>query len=112
MTLLNKTLYGCPDQESFYDVVDALDMQNMDRIETRYREKKGVDKKGTHGFLIFTFIYQHKMLIENKTGPKSCISIWTHLYLNANVAAADVVFSFLFNLILIHQKIKIIWKNI
>ena len=47
MTLINKTLYGCPDQETFYDVVDALDMQNMEKIEARYRDKKGVDKKGT-----------------------------------------------------------------
>ena len=57
MTLINKTLYGCPDQETFYDVVDALDMQNMEKIETRYRDKKGVDKKGMiYDFLVSLLI--------------------------------------------------------
>lgn len=80
MTLINKTLYGIPDQEkfedkkiedywkywkyciyrtylkdTFYDVTDALDMQNMEKIETRYREKKGVENKGTENL---TFISQ------------------------------------------------------
>ena len=45
MTLINKTLYGVPDQDTFYDVTDAIEMQNMDAIQTRYRCKKGADKK-------------------------------------------------------------------
>ena len=80
MTLLNKTLYGCPDQESFYDVVDALDMQNMDRIETRYREKKGVDKKGTHGFLIFHIYLPTQNAYREQNRPKKL-----HKHLNTSL---------------------------
>ena len=47
MTLINKTMYGIPDQDTFYDVADALEMQNIDKIQERYRSKKGLDKKGT-----------------------------------------------------------------
>ena len=35
------------EKDTFYDVTDALDMQNMEKIEARYREKKGVENKGT-----------------------------------------------------------------
>merc|ERR1719223_2118052 len=45
MTLINKTMYGIPDQDTFYDVADALEMQNIDKIQERYRSKKGLDKK-------------------------------------------------------------------
>lgn len=45
MTLINKTLYGIPDEDTFYDVTDALEMQNIEKIEDRYRKKKGLDKK-------------------------------------------------------------------
>ena len=47
MTLINKTLYGVPDQDTFYDVTDAIEMQNMEAIQNRYRTKKGADKKDT-----------------------------------------------------------------
>ena len=47
MTLINKTLYGVPDQDLFYDVTDAIEMQNMEGIQKRYRGK-GADKK-EHG---------------------------------------------------------------
>lgn len=40
MTLINKTMYGIPDQDTFYDVADALEMQNIDKIQERYRSKK------------------------------------------------------------------------
>ena len=47
MTLINKTLYGIPEQDTFYDVTDAIEMQNIDAIVHRYRNKKGAEKKGT-----------------------------------------------------------------
>lgn len=57
MTLINKTLYGVPDQDAFYDVTDAVEMQNMEGIQNRYRGKKGADKKGTESQLIITHIF-------------------------------------------------------
>ena len=45
-------------KDTFYDVTDALDMQNMEKIETRYREKKGVENKGTEN-LTFTQKHNH-----------------------------------------------------
>jgi len=44
------------EQDTFYDVTDALDMQNMEKIETRYREKKGVENKGTFGISHITHL--------------------------------------------------------
>ena len=78
MTLINKTLYGCPDQETFYDVVDALDMQNMEKIETRYRDKKGVDKKGTISDF-FSFDYNLALIFMVNIGEVEAISKWNVL---------------------------------
>lgn len=35
MTLINKTLNGIPDQDTYYDVVDALEEQNMELVLKR-----------------------------------------------------------------------------
>ena len=32
MTLINKTLSNVPDQDTFYDITDALEEQKMDEI--------------------------------------------------------------------------------
>ena len=51
-------IYRTYKKDTFYDVTDALDMQNMEKIETRYREKKGVENKGTEN-LTFTQKHNH-----------------------------------------------------
>lgn len=38
MTLLNKTLNGIPDQDTYYDVVDALEAQEMEDICRRLQQ--------------------------------------------------------------------------
>uniref|UniRef100_A0A8K9XV43 Formin homology 2 domain containing 3b n=1 Tax=Oncorhynchus mykiss TaxID=8022 RepID=A0A8K9XV43_ONCMY len=43
MTLINKTLAGLPDQDSFYDVVDCLEEQGMEAMSQRHRSRKGTD---------------------------------------------------------------------
>ncbi|XP_052817024.1 uncharacterized protein LOC128243349 isoform X3 [Mya arenaria] len=43
MTLINKVLNAVPDQETFYDVTDALEELGMDRITQRYMKRKGAD---------------------------------------------------------------------
>uniref|UniRef100_A0A3P8ZLR1 Formin homology 2 domain containing 3b n=1 Tax=Esox lucius TaxID=8010 RepID=A0A3P8ZLR1_ESOLU len=43
MTLINKTLAGLPDQDSFYDVVDCLEDQGMETMSKRHLGRKGSD---------------------------------------------------------------------
>ncbi|KAL0985506.1 hypothetical protein UPYG_G00157750 [Umbra pygmaea] len=43
MTLINKTLLGLPEQDSFYDVVDCLEEQGMEAISRRHISRKGTD---------------------------------------------------------------------
>uniref|UniRef100_A0AAR2K5C7 Formin homology 2 domain containing 3b n=1 Tax=Pygocentrus nattereri TaxID=42514 RepID=A0AAR2K5C7_PYGNA len=43
MTLINKTLAGLPDQDSFYDVVDCLEEQGIEVIGQRHLNRKGTD---------------------------------------------------------------------
>uniref|UniRef100_A0A663DYD9 Formin homology 2 domain containing 3 n=1 Tax=Aquila chrysaetos chrysaetos TaxID=223781 RepID=A0A663DYD9_AQUCH len=43
MTLVNKTLSGLPDQDSFYDVVDCLEELGIEAISQRHLNKKGTD---------------------------------------------------------------------
>lgn len=44
VTLINKTLAGIPDQETFYEQIESLEMQGMEKIIKSFREKKGVEK--------------------------------------------------------------------
>ena len=67
MTLINKTMYGIPDQDTFYDVADALEMQNIDKIQERYRSKKGLDKKGTESLKSHNTKYDDDFKIANPT---------------------------------------------
>ncbi|XP_068849955.1 FH1/FH2 domain-containing protein 3 isoform X1 [Capricornis sumatraensis] len=43
MTLVNKTLSGLPDQDTFYDVVDCLEELGIAAISQRHLTKKGTD---------------------------------------------------------------------
>uniref|UniRef100_A0A6I8MZF5 Formin homology 2 domain containing 1 n=2 Tax=Ornithorhynchus anatinus TaxID=9258 RepID=A0A6I8MZF5_ORNAN len=43
MTLINKTLAALPDQDSFYDVTDALEQQGMEGIVQRHLGSSGTD---------------------------------------------------------------------
>uniref|UniRef100_A0A8C5FNZ2 Formin homology 2 domain containing 3a n=1 Tax=Gadus morhua TaxID=8049 RepID=A0A8C5FNZ2_GADMO len=43
MTLINKTLAALPDQDSFYDMVDALEEQGMDTVSQRHLGRRGTD---------------------------------------------------------------------
>uniref|UniRef100_A0A672LJR1 Formin homology 2 domain containing 3 n=1 Tax=Sinocyclocheilus grahami TaxID=75366 RepID=A0A672LJR1_SINGR len=43
MTLINKTLAGLPDQDTFYDVVDSLEEQGMEAVAQRHINRKGTD---------------------------------------------------------------------
>uniref|UniRef100_A0A8C6CJI8 Formin homology 2 domain containing 1 n=1 Tax=Moschus moschiferus TaxID=68415 RepID=A0A8C6CJI8_MOSMO len=43
VTLINKTLAALPDQDSFYDVTDALEQQGMEALVQRHLGKAGTD---------------------------------------------------------------------
>uniref|UniRef100_A0A8C7ZMG3 Formin homology 2 domain containing 3b n=1 Tax=Oryzias sinensis TaxID=183150 RepID=A0A8C7ZMG3_9TELE len=43
MTLINKTLAGLPDQDSYYDMVDCLEEQNIETTVQRHLSRKGTD---------------------------------------------------------------------
>ncbi|XP_036604696.1 FH1/FH2 domain-containing protein 1 [Trichosurus vulpecula] len=43
MTLINKTLAALPDQDSFYDVTDALEQQGMEGIVQKHLRSPGTD---------------------------------------------------------------------
>ena len=44
VTLINKTLAGIPDQDTFYDIVDSLEAQGMHRITESFQSKQGIEK--------------------------------------------------------------------
>lgn len=39
MTLINKTLNGIPDQDTYYDQVDAIEEQGIEQVIQKYFEK-------------------------------------------------------------------------
>uniref|UniRef100_A0A665VCN1 Formin homology 2 domain containing 3b n=1 Tax=Echeneis naucrates TaxID=173247 RepID=A0A665VCN1_ECHNA len=43
MTLINKTLAGLPDQDSYYDMVDCLEEQSIEAMAHRHLSRKGTD---------------------------------------------------------------------
>ncbi|XP_016151566.1 PREDICTED: FH1/FH2 domain-containing protein 3 [Ficedula albicollis] len=53
MTLVNKTLSGLPDQDSFYDVVDCLEELGIEAISQRHLNKKGTDLDLVEQFNIY-----------------------------------------------------------
>ncbi|CAL8286659.1 unnamed protein product [Merluccius merluccius] len=53
MTLLNKTLAGLPDQDSYYDVVDSLEEQGLSAVAQRHLSRKGADLDLVEQFNIY-----------------------------------------------------------
>nr|XP_046910731.1 FH1/FH2 domain-containing protein 3-like isoform X5 [Dermatophagoides farinae] len=53
MTLINKTLNGLPDQDTYYDVCDALEEQGIERIIQHYMSKHGTDRDLLQQFRIY-----------------------------------------------------------
>ncbi|NXO80508.1 FHOD3 protein, partial [Sitta europaea] len=62
MTLVNKTLSGLPDQDSFYDVVDCLEELGIEAISQRHLNKKGTDLDLVEQFNIYEILcsLQHR----------------------------------------------------
>ncbi|GAB6032829.1 hypothetical protein CHUAL_012029 [Chamberlinius hualienensis] len=60
MTLINKMLNGVPDQDTFYDVVDSLEEQGMERIVQRYMSKQGSDLDLLQQFQIYEAVLKRE----------------------------------------------------
>ncbi|XP_076826883.1 FH1/FH2 domain-containing protein 3 isoform X4 [Brachyhypopomus gauderio] len=60
MTLINKTLAGLPDQDSFYDVVDCLEEQGIEAITQRHLSRKGTDLDLLEQFNIYEMTLRHE----------------------------------------------------
>ncbi|KAI1886197.1 hypothetical protein AGOR_G00211510 [Albula goreensis] len=60
MTLINKTLAGLPDQDSFYDVVDCLEEQGIEAMAQRHLTRKGTDLDLVEQFNIYEMTLRHE----------------------------------------------------
>ncbi|XP_053115358.1 FH1/FH2 domain-containing protein 3 isoform X9 [Hemicordylus capensis] len=71
MTLVNKTLSGLPDQDSFYDVVDCLEELGIETISQRHLKKKGADLDLVEQFSIYEMTLRHEDGDDNGEAPPS-----------------------------------------
>ncbi|XP_062395767.1 FH1/FH2 domain-containing protein 3 [Sardina pilchardus] len=60
MTLINKTLAGLPDQDSYYDVVDCLEEQGIEAMAHRHLNRKGTDLDLVEQFNIYELNLRHE----------------------------------------------------
>ncbi|XP_070768110.1 FH1/FH2 domain-containing protein 3 [Enoplosus armatus] len=60
MTLINKTLAGLPDQDSFYDMVDCLEEQGIEAMAQRHLSRKGTDLDLVEQFNIYEMTLRHE----------------------------------------------------
>ncbi|XP_039885494.1 FH1/FH2 domain-containing protein 3 isoform X4 [Simochromis diagramma] len=60
MTLINKTLAGLPDQDSYYDMVDCLEEQGIEATAQRHLSRKGTDLDLVEQFNIYEMTLRHE----------------------------------------------------
>ncbi|XP_014239982.1 FH1/FH2 domain-containing protein 3 isoform X3 [Cimex lectularius] len=60
MTLINKTLNGLPDQDMYYDQVDAIEEQGMESIIRMFMAKQGTDLDLLRQFQIYEAVLHHE----------------------------------------------------
>ncbi|KAK2844444.1 hypothetical protein Q5P01_011103 [Channa striata] len=60
MTLVNKTLAGLPDQDSYYDMVDCLEEQGIEAMAQRHLSRKGTDLDLVEQFNIYEATLRHE----------------------------------------------------
>ncbi|XP_039094904.1 FH1/FH2 domain-containing protein 3 isoform X2 [Hyaena hyaena] len=71
MTLVNKTLSGLPDQDSFYDVVDCLEELGIAAVSQRHLNKKGTDLDLVEQLNIYEVALRHEDGDETAEPPPS-----------------------------------------
>ncbi|XP_045901523.1 FH1/FH2 domain-containing protein 3 isoform X1 [Micropterus dolomieu] len=60
MTLINKTLAGLPDQDSYYDMVDCLEEKGIEAMAQRHLSRKGTDLDLVEQFNIYEMTLRHE----------------------------------------------------
>ncbi|XP_059147784.1 FH1/FH2 domain-containing protein 3-like isoform X2 [Physella acuta] len=60
MTLVNKVISAIPDQDTFYDVTDALEELGMDAVTQRHMHKQGADLDLLTQFQIYESALKHE----------------------------------------------------
>ncbi|KAM8870832.1 FH1/FH2 domain-containing protein 3 isoform 2-T2 [Spinachia spinachia] len=60
MTLINKTLAGLPEQDSYYDMVDCLEEQGIEAKAQRHLSRKGTDLDLVEQFNIYELTLRHE----------------------------------------------------
>uniref|UniRef100_A0A671UE26 Formin homology 2 domain containing 3 n=1 Tax=Sparus aurata TaxID=8175 RepID=A0A671UE26_SPAAU len=60
MTLINKTLAGLPDQDSYYDMVDCLEEQGIEAMAQRHLSRKGTDLDLVEQFNMYEMTLRHE----------------------------------------------------
>ncbi|XP_058502654.1 FH1/FH2 domain-containing protein 3 isoform X3 [Solea solea] len=71
MTLINKTLAGLPDQDSYYDMVDCLEEQGIELVAQRHVNRKGTDLDLVEQFNIYEMTLRHEDGDEVQLPPSS-----------------------------------------
>ncbi|XP_069324195.1 FH1/FH2 domain-containing protein 3 isoform X2 [Eulemur rufifrons] len=71
MTLVNKTLLGLPDQDTFYDVVDCLEELGIAAVSQRHLSKKGTDLDLVEQLNIYEVALRHEDGDETAEPPPS-----------------------------------------
>lgn len=74
-----QTLAGLPDQDSFYDVVDSLEEQNMEAVAQRHISRKGTDLDLVEQFNIYEVSWADQV-IQLKTDASG-----VYIHTNANM---------------------------
>ncbi|KAM4600328.1 FH1/FH2 domain-containing protein 3 [Polymixia lowei] len=71
MTLINKTLAGLPDQDSYYDMVDCLEEQGIEAMAQRHLSRKGTDLDLMEQFNIYEMTLRHEDGDDETQPPSS-----------------------------------------
>lgn len=58
--LINKTLAGLNDQDSFYNEIDALEYQGMQTVISHYRNRYDVDLDLLDQFFLYEAVLKHE----------------------------------------------------
>lgn len=59
-TLINKTLAGISDQDTYYDMIDSLEEQGMEKIIKSFMSKKGIEKDLMKQLQIYELVLKHE----------------------------------------------------
>lgn len=59
-TLINKTLAGISDQDTYYDMIDSLEEQGMEKIIKSIMSKKGIEKDLMKQLQIYELVLKHE----------------------------------------------------